>query len=96
MVLYPKAADTTFNLDYWTSTHMPLCSTAWPKLVKWESDACAPEADYHAVAHLFFDSVADFQESMGSPGAGQVMGGMPNYFSAAPTLLVNTVAASSA
>ena len=96
MVLYPKAGDTAFNHDYWTSTHMPICSTAWPKLIKWEADACAPDADYHAVAHLYFASIEDFQDSMASAGAGQVMGDVPNYFSAAPTILVNTVAATSA
>ena len=28
MVLYPKAGDTTFDLDYWSSKHMPLCQAA--------------------------------------------------------------------
>ncbi len=48
------------------------------------------------MAHLFFASIEDFQDSMASAGAGQVMGDVPNYFSAAPTILVNTIAATSA
>jgi hypothetical protein len=37
----------------------------------------------------------DFQESMGGPAAGQVMGDVPNYFSAAPGVSRQHLVASS-
>lgn len=97
MVMYPTDVNAPFNFDYWKSTHMPMCATAWPKLAKWEADACAPDSGYAAVAHLYFNSMEDLQESMGGPGSGALQADMPNYFSAsaAPAMLINTVAASS-
>jgi uncharacterized protein (TIGR02118 family) len=95
MVLYPRTETTTFDGAYWTSTHMPMCKAAWPKCVKWEADLCPDDSGFHGVAHIFFNSMAEMGESMQRPESAGVMGDVQNYYNAAPTVVMNNVAATS-
>jgi uncharacterized protein (TIGR02118 family) len=89
MVTYPRGEATTFDADYWTGTHMPLVSSSWNEVVRWEADLGAADGPNYAVAHIYFDS----QESMGAAMA--VMADIPNYTDVEPAMQVYTVAASS-
>lgn len=95
LVLYPRGDDTHFNSEYWLTKHMPMLSTKWPKVVKWEADVAAPDSPYHAVAHVFFNSIEDLQASMSSAETGTVMSDIPNYTNTSPILSTNTVSATS-
>jgi uncharacterized protein (TIGR02118 family) len=95
MVLYPRTEGLTFDADYWTTTHMPMCATAWPKSPKWEADLCPDDSAFFAVAHIYFNSMAELGESMQQPSSAGVMGDVKNYYNAQPTVVVNNVAASS-
>jgi uncharacterized protein (TIGR02118 family) len=94
-VLYPRSDGTTFDNDYYVSTHMPLIAANWPQLAKWEVDLATPDQPHHAIGYLYFDSMEDFGAAMGSPGTGAVMGDVPNYTNVQPQIYVSEVAASS-
>ena len=71
-VIYPRGEDTEFNIDYYCDSHMPmvqkLLGSACTGIAAEEGIAGgAPDAPapYHAMGHLYFDSVEDFQTSFG-------------------------------
>lgn len=95
MALYPRGEGTHFNSEYWLNTHMPMLPSKWPKLKKWEADIAEADSPYYAIAHIFFDSLEDFQESMSSAATGEVLGDIPNYTNTSPILSTGTVSATS-
>ena len=95
MVLYPRGEGTHFNSEYWVNKHMPMVSTNLPKVKKWEADIAAPDSPYYAVAHMYFDSAEDVQDTMSSAGIGIVMGDIPNYTNSSLIISTNTVSATS-
>ena len=96
-VIYPRDEGTEFNIDYYCDSHMPMVQ----RLL---GDACkgiaaeegigggAPgePAPYHAMGHLYFDSVEDFQSSFG-PNSAEIMADVPNYTNIEPNLVVSQV-----
>ena len=96
-VLYPKTDTTTFDMDYYCDSHMPMVKE---KL----GDACkeiavegglgggAPDSapPYIAMGHLYFESVEDFQTSF-SPHAEAIMADIPKYTNVEPILQVSQV-----
>ncbi len=96
-VLYPKTDTTSFDMDYYCNSHMPMVKE---KL----GDACknisvegglaggAPDSPppYIAMGHLYFDSVDDFQSAFG-PHAEAIMADIPNYTNVDPVLQVSEV-----
>ncbi len=96
-VLYPKTDTTTFDMDYYCNSHMPMVKE---KL----GDACkeiaveeglgggAPDSapPYVAMGHLYFESVEDFQTSF-SPHAEAIMADIPKYTNVEPILQVSQV-----
>ena len=95
MVLYPRGEGTHFNSEYWVSKHIPMVSTNWPKMKKWEADIAAPDSPYYAVGHMYFDSIEDVQATMSSAETVTVMGDIPNYTNTSPIISTNTVSATS-
>ncbi len=96
-VLYPNTDTTSFDMDYYCNSHMPMVKE---KL----GDACknisvegglgggAPDSPppYIAMGHLYFDSVDDFQSAFG-PHAEAIMADIPNYTNVNPVLQVSEV-----
>ena len=96
-VLYPNGADSTFDMDYYVSSHIPMVQA---KL----GDACkrvaveeglaggAPDAPatYAAMGHLYFDSVEAFQAAFG-PHAESILADIPNYTNTEPVLQISQV-----
>ncbi len=95
MALYPRAEGTHFNNEYWLTTHMPMLPLKWPKLKKWEADVAEADSPYYAIAHIFFDTLEDFQEAMSSPETGAVFSDIPNYTNTSPIISTGTVSATS-
>ena len=96
-VFYPHSEGTSFDMDYYRSSHMPMVRE---KL----GDACkntaiegglgggSPDSQptYVAMGHLYFDSVEDFQSSFG-PHAEAIMADIPNYTNIEPVIQVSQV-----
>jgi uncharacterized protein (TIGR02118 family) len=96
-VLYPNAANATFDMKYYVTKHLPMVRAK-----------CAPEcrsiaaegglaggepgsqAPYIAVGHLIFDSVAAFQSTFG-PNASEILADIPNYTNTKPIIQISEV-----
>ena len=71
-MLYPRSEGSTFDSDYYVSTHMPLVGKTWPD-VTWAVDLGGDDQPYHCIGHLAFDSTEAMGAAFGSPGAAEVM-----------------------
>ena len=100
-VLYPAASDATFNMDYYTKTHMPLVMDTWGsegmtgyKVVKMAGTATGDAAPYTVLALLHFQSLQQFQTAAQGPNAQKVMGDIPNFSNKEPVILIGEVTSS--
>lgn len=96
-ILYPNGDGKTFDMDYYASKHMPMvASLLGDSLKRFEIDegvsGRAPDepAPFLAIGYLYFDSVADFQNSFG-PNAERIRGDIPNYTNIQPVVQISTV-----
>lgn len=93
-VLYPSGEATTFDHEYYERTHIPrVVELVGDALKRIEVDrgiaGAGPgsPAPYVCIAHLVFDSVADFETHMPELSADQV-----NYTNVAPALQISEIA----
>lgn len=85
-ILYPKADDSTFDIDYYATKHMPMFADALGEAcVRWGVSGEA--GDYHAIGWARVSSQDAFNAAMGAHGA-EIIGDVPNYTNVQPTLLV--------
>jgi uncharacterized protein (TIGR02118 family) len=87
--LYTKSDDTTFDMDYFASKHMPM-------FVGFLGDACkawgviAPSSEYHAVAWLMLDSQDALDAAFAANGT-EIIGDVANYTNARAKLIIGDV-----
>jgi uncharacterized protein (TIGR02118 family) len=97
-VMYPSGEGATFDHDYYVNKHIPMAvELLGPKLKSATVDrglggreAGAPPP-YLAIANLVFDSIEDFQGSMGPAGPKLAADG-PNYTNTTAILQVSEIA----
>lgn len=88
-ILYPKSDDSTFDMDYYTTKHMPM-------LAERLGDACkswnvsAPGDRYHAVGWVVIESQDALNAMLGAHGA-EILGDVANYTNAQPDLIIGDV-----
>ena len=95
-VLYPKTATSTFNLDYYKTTHKDLVLKAWSgvglksiTITKYGKDA-----PYSYGAYLEWDSLEAFDKATDTPATKEVMDDITNFSSEKPVLISGEVVAS--
>lgn len=93
-ILYPKSDDSTFDIDYYTSTHMPLFAEVLGDACQGWGAVSIDDDNYHALGWASVESKDAFDAAMASGGA-KVMGDIPNYTSVRPELIVGTYAGGS-
>ena len=93
-ILYPRTDDSTFDMDYYTSSHMPMFAECL-------GDACqgwgaATIAAYlpSAIGWAMVTDQAGLDAAMKEHG-GKLMGDVPNYTNVQPELLVGEIAGGS-
>jgi uncharacterized protein (TIGR02118 family) len=88
-VSYPKGEGSSFDHDYYSNTHIPLCKQVFNP-VRTEVDK---GIDGPAVAGVsfYFDSMEAMQAAFGNPRMGDVMADMANYTNIAPAMQVSEV-----
>jgi uncharacterized protein (TIGR02118 family) len=96
-VMYPHQPGARFDMSYYCAKHIPLLHKfLGSALIKVEVDegiaGMTPDAPapYFALGHLYFESVAAFQEAF-TPHAAQIVGDIPNYTSVEPTIQISNV-----
>src|SRR5215469_1609450 len=96
-VLYPNGANSNFDMNYYLTKHIPMVKeklgTACKNVAVEEGiagGAPGAPATYLAMAHLTFESIDAFQKAFG-PHADAIMGDVPNYTNAQPTVQISEV-----
>ena len=88
-ILYPKSDDSTFDMEYYTSKHMPMFAGALGEACHgWGVSSTAGK--YHAVAWAMVDSKELFDAAMAEHG-GAIMGDLVNYTNTRPELIVGDI-----
>ncbi len=86
-ILYPKTDDSTFDMDYYTSTHMPMIAEALgDDCHGWGAVAVAGD-DYEAMGWVMVTSPEALNESMAEHGA-KIVADVANYTNVQPTTLL--------
>jgi uncharacterized protein (TIGR02118 family) len=89
-VTYPGGEGISFDHDYYSTKHIPLCKEAFvPAKVEVDRGIDGP-----AMASFYFSSKDDFQKAMTSPKMGEVLGDLGNYTNSSPTMQISEVVSS--
>lgn len=95
-VLYPKTADSQFNLDYYVNTHTPLVKERLTSIGLTSVDLRAgiaggtPDSPpaYAMVCNLNFDTIEALQNALATHGA-ELVGDIPNFTNVQPTMQIS-------
>ncbi len=90
-ILYPKTDDSTFDMDYYTSSHMPMLANALgDACTSWGASTTGGD-NWAAVGWAHVTSQEAFDAAMAEHGAA-IMGDVPNYTNVAPELVIGQIA----
>ena len=96
-ILYPNGDGTKFDMDYYSSKHMPMITSLLGDSLKlYEIDkgiAGRTPADpipYLAIGYLYFDKLSAFQNSF-KPHAEKIRGDVSNYTNIQPIIQISEV-----
>ena len=88
-VTYPSGEGTTFDHDYYSAKHVPLCVSTWnPVKAEVEKGINGPNV---AGVHFYYETMEAFQASLGAAGTADVMADVANYTNIAPVMQVSEV-----
>jgi uncharacterized protein (TIGR02118 family) len=93
-ILYPRTDDSTFDMDYYTGTHMPLFAEVLGEACQGWGAATIPAGKYAAMGWAMVSSQEAFNAAMGARG-GEVVADVPNYTNVQPEMLIGTYAGGS-
>ncbi len=86
-ILYPRTDDSTFDTDYYTSTHMPMFAESLGDACQGWGAATIAAGKYQALGWVTVTDQAGFDAGMKEHG-GKIMNDVPNYTNVQPELLV--------
>ncbi len=94
-VMYPKEDGATFDMAYYTNSHMPMVEQKLGGALRGlaiDQGIEIPGAPlvYLAMGHLMFDSLEAFQSAMSTHGPA-MMADIPNYTNSRPVIQVSEV-----
>jgi uncharacterized protein (TIGR02118 family) len=78
-VLYPSTGDSTFDMDYYRSTHADIVRRAL-KPDRFDIDKGQDGQPFHAMGHLLFASQDAMKAGLGGPDAGEAMADVANFY----------------
>ncbi len=90
-------SDERFDETYYLTRHMPLVRSRWSSLLtgarvlKGVASGGGGKPAYQIIAELSFPSMTELQQAMNGPHAPEIMGDIPKFTSAEPTLLISEV-----
>ncbi len=96
-VFYPNGPEKTFNWDYYLAKHMALVKKVFGKNLKavaidkgLSGKGAKAEPTYLAICHLYFDSIADYEEPMKENGS-KFAEDFPKYTNVKPEVQISEV-----
>ena len=89
-ILYPKTDDATFDMDYYTSTHMPMVAKAMGDgCMNWGAMSVSTEK-HVAMGWIVIDSMETFNAGMAEHGAA-IMADVANYTDIQPVMQTSEI-----
>lgn len=96
-ILYPNDEGKTFDMDYYSTKHMPMVADLFGDALKSMQidkgiSGRTPDEPipFVAVGYFYFDTLADYQNAFG-PNAEKILSDIPNYTNIQPTVLISEV-----
>src|SRR4051794_31741924 len=89
-ILYPKTDDSTFDMDYYTSTHMPTVAKAFGEGCHGWGAASVSTGKHMAIGWVMVDSMDTFNASMAEHG-GEITADVANYTNQQPEVIIGEV-----
>jgi uncharacterized protein (TIGR02118 family) len=89
-ILYPRTEDSTFDMDYYTSSHMPMFAESFGDACQGWGAANIAAGKYAAMGWLVVTDQAGFDAAMGAHGA-KIKGDVPNYTNVRPEMLIGEI-----
>jgi uncharacterized protein (TIGR02118 family) len=89
-ILYPRTDDSTFDMSYYTSSHMPMFAECLGDACQGWGAAAIPAGKYAAMGWAIVTDQDAFNAAMGAHGA-KIMGDVANYTNVQPELLVGEI-----
>lgn len=96
-VIYPNGEGKTFDMEYYTSKHLPFVGGLLGEALKGATvekgiAGGAPEskAPFAAMGNMYFNTVEEFQNAFG-PNAEKIMGDLPNFTNIEPIIQISEV-----
>lgn len=95
-VMYPNSEGSTFDLDYYTNTHLPMVAEKWgsmglqgARVLKGASGAePGSSAPYACIAIVDFESIEAFGAAVEAHGEA-VFGDIPNFTNVEPVVQIS-------
>lgn len=89
-IMYPKTDDSSFDMAYYTSTHMPMLADALGDACQGWGASAIKAGPWEAIGWTTVDSQEAFDAAMAEHGA-KIMGDIPNYTNVSPELVIGEV-----
>ena len=90
-IMYPQTDDSTFDMSYYMSTHMPMfAESLGDACISWGATT-VKTGTWAAVGWAMVESQEAFDAALGEHGA-KIMADIPNYTNVQPELVVGDVA----
>jgi len=96
-ILYPNGEGKTFNMDYYSTKHMPMAAGLFGDSLKAMSidkglsgGAPGSPAPYLAIGYFYFETMSSCQNSMG-PNSAKLRADVPNYTNIQPVIQISEV-----
>ncbi len=89
-ILYPKTDDSTFNMDYYTATHMPMVASALGDACTAWGATAVTTGPFEAIGWCHVESEDAWNACLAEHG-GDILGDIPNYTNTAPELVVGDI-----
>jgi len=96
-VLYASGEGKKFDMDYYTSKHIPMVKSLFADALKLTAidkgiagGAAGAPAPFVVICYLYFDSVSAFQNAMAINGS-KIRGDIPNFTNIVPVIQISEV-----
>src|SRR3954469_1693310 len=89
-MMYPVTEGSTFDLDYYKTTHMGDIVKRTPGVVRYEIDE-ALDGPYFMIGQIYFESAEDLQAAMDAPPAAEAWADVPNFTTLQPVMQVSRI-----
>lgn len=93
-ILYPRADDSTFDMDYYTSTHLPMVAKPFGDACRSWGAATVASGSYSAMGWLMIENMDSFNAVTTEHGA-TFAADVANYTNLQPEVIIGEVAGSS-